>query len=100
VKRRKEGPTNNAEAYLCESVLVQKSPLEPRPHAAGVCSQGDLTGVSGEEVVAKGPGGDARGDGISAGLKRQSPPLEEAPGTEPVGLSAVADTVSHGGSTR
>ena len=98
MKRRKEG-ISNAEAYLCGSASVQKSPLEPRSFVAWVSSQGDRTGSTGEAVVTKGPGGDAWGDGISAELKRQSPPFEEASGTEPVGPLVVAYAVSHGEST-
>ena len=46
--------------------------------SAGVCSQLSATGSAGEGGGTKGPGRETSGDGTSAGMVRQTPPLEEA----------------------
>ena len=94
-----KGGEDETKSYLSGSVLVQNTLLELRPQAAGVSSQGGATGRSGEGAVAKGPGRVTSGDGTSAFVGRQSPPLDEALGhalMPPLG----GDTENRRGTTR
>jgi hypothetical protein len=59
--------------------------------SAGVRSQGGVTGKSGEDAVAKGPGRDAPGDCTSASEARQSPLSDEALGLPEPFVDGVAD---------
>jgi hypothetical protein len=54
--------TCSTETYLCGSAPVQNFLLAPR-NFAGVSSQGDATGGTGEGIVTKGPGRKTPGDG-------------------------------------
>jgi hypothetical protein len=65
------------------------------PFGRGQGGQGDLPGRAGAEIVSKGPDGDAREVGISAGLTRSSPPWEEASRTNSFDPSVVAHTAGH-----
>jgi hypothetical protein len=62
----------------CAGPRPYRTPRSNSAVFAEVCSQPRATGGTGEGSWTKGPGGETLGDGISAGVVRQSPPLDEA----------------------
>lgn len=68
----------NAKAYLSGIAPVQNPLLELRTQRRRYAARTVATGRSGEGIVTKGPGRETPGDGISACVVRQLPPLDEA----------------------